>query len=1294
LQLLHRIFEANARTRPRDIAVIFGREIITYGELDARANQFARHLRGLGARRRAIVAMLMPRSIDACVSILGILKAGAAYLPIDPACPAERIAWMVENSGACAMVTDADLRSAAGQSSQAFPADSDSADADDLCYVIYTSGSTGRPKGVMVEHRNARHLVQAERQIFGVRRHDRVYQGAPLSFDLSVEEIWLAFAAGATLVAATPDMLCAGPDLPNELAASGVTVLSCVPTLLSLLDAAVPLPSLRLLILGGENCSDELIARWRQPGRRVFNTYGPTETTVIATYADVSAATHITIGRPLPGYRIAILDDQLRPVSDGAVGEICIAGEGVARGYIGLPAETQDRFVRGSDGARMYRSGDLARLNPEGNFEFAGRMDGQVKLRGLRVELGEIEAALLRDDNVRAAACVLSENSPGDPHLAGYVILKDAAQWDETRLRAHLGNWLPSWMVPAEIGAVADLPRLASGKLDRASLCPIPTGRRERAQAVAAPGNTEDLLMQVWTSLFCSRLVSVSDDFFLDLGGYSLLAARMVSELRRNERFATVTVRDVYRHSTISRLAGEIDSRGTPAEPTPREQPAKATRTRLAIAGMLQTAGLYFVFAFRGMQWIAPWLVFFLLERNHSAMQSALWAAATAITALPILILIAACAKWILLGRIGAGRHPLWGSYYLRWWLVHTLVRSLPLKRLGGTPLLPFVYRLFGAHIGSGVQIASDLIAAFDITSIGDGSSIDEGASLLGYHVTASHLEIKPVYVGRDCLVGTRSVLAPGAIMEDGARLEDLSLLACGAPIPANQTWTGSPAQERRASPADAAPQHRPRTIAITLLYSALILLFPLFELSAFVPGVALLERFSPGRPLFYLAATAAGASFIVCMALEVTLMKWLLIGRARAGKWPVHSWFYVRHWLVEQLLALSVETAGPLHSTIFLKPWYRALGAKLGRFVELSNVTTSSPDLLDIGDDCTIADEVSLGAARVERGWLTLAPVRLERRSFIGNGAVVPAGTVIGEGSLIGVLTVPPEDKRFASRKGASWLGSPPIFLARRQPATGRSEQSTFRPTRLRQWARGCFELLRISLPGAGFVIATVGVIDAVLSLWEPIGPAVTLCLFPAIYAFYCAVVILAVVPLKWLVVGRYQPFEKPCWSAFVWRLEFVNALFEFLASPIGLETLEGTPLLPWYLRLMGCRIGKGVYIETTGFLEFDLTEVGDRAMLNKACILQTHLFEDRVMKGSGLKVGADCEIGTDAIVLYDTEMKGGARLGPLSLVMKGEVLPAGRLWIGSPLSSSTETLEVARRDAVPVKSGAVKAG
>ncbi len=186
-----------------------------------------------------------------------------------------------------------------------------------------------------------------------------------------------------------------------------------------------------------------------------------------------------------------------------------------------------------------------------------------------------------------------------------------------------------------------------------------------------------------------------------------------------------------------------------------------------------------------------------------------------------------------------------------------------------------------------------------------------------------------------------------------------------------------------------------------------------------------------------------------------------------------------------------------------------------------------------------------------------------------------------------------------------------------------------TFRPTRELQWARGCFEILRVTLPGAGFLFATVGVLDIALQLWNRWGLLRTLLLLPAVFALCCAVVILAVAPVKWLVVGRYRSFEKPFWSAFVWRLEFVNALFEFLATPIGLEALRGTPLLPWYLRLLGCRIGRGVYIDSTGFLEFDLVDVGDRAILNKDCILQTHLFEDRVLKGSRLRIGADCEIG-----------------------------------------------------------------
>jgi non-ribosomal peptide synthetase-like protein len=288
-----------------------------------------------------------------------------------------------------------------------------------------------------------------------------------------------------------------------------------------------------------------------------------------------------------------------------------------------------------------------------------------------------------------------------------------------------------------------------------------------------------------------------------------------------------------------------------------------------------------------------------------------------------------------------------------------------------------------------------------------------------------------------------------------------------------------------------------------------------------------------------------------------------------------------------------------------------------------------------------------------------------------VGNGAVVPAATTVSPGSLVGVLTVAPSDRAQAGRSGGAWLGSPPIFLPRRQPGASFPEHTTFRPVRRLQWARACFETLRITLPGAGFIITTVIVLDTALKLWNRSGALATLLLLPVIFAGCCAAVILAVVPVKWIVVGKYRPFEKPFWSVFLWRLEFVNALFEFLATPIGLEALQGTPLLPCYLRLLGCRIGREVYIDSTGFLEFDLVEIGDRAILNRDCILQTHLFEDRVLKGSGLRIGSACEIGTQSIVLGDTEMKDNARLGPLSLVMKGETLPAGQLWMGSPIAS-----------------------
>jgi non-ribosomal peptide synthetase-like protein len=1300
--LLHEIFEAQADARPENVAVVFGREETTYASLESRANRLARHLRSRGVGRGSVVAMLLRRSVNAYAAILGILKSGAAYVPIDPEYPADRVAYILGDSGAEALVTTADLarrHAEFGGAVVSVDADRDAIAAQmptrlareesrvssrDLCYIIYTSGSTGRPKGVMIEHHNAWRLVQAEGQIYAARSDDRVYQGASLAFDLSVEEVWLAFHAGATLVAATPEMERAGPDLSRLLTESGVTVLSSVPTLISMLDEDVP--TLRLLILGGETCPERLVARWARPGRRLVNTYGPTETTVIATYAELLLGRPVTIGRAVPGYRVYLLDNSLQPAPRGQAGEICIGGAGVARGYVGLSAETRARFVpdpfapADEADARIYRSGDLGRLDDDDNLEFLGRVDGQVKIRGFRIELSEIESMLLQADGLRAAACAVREDVAGIQQLVGYVVPGDSPV-DEERLRSYLRSHLPAYMVPALIETVTDLPLLPSGKLDRASL-PAPRARRAAKDAAGRPLTiTERRIAKVWKDLFSPLPVSLDDHFFHDLGGHSLFAARVVSELRKNPRFARLSVTDVYEHPTIASLASALDAAAPRTQLSDTEASTESrdvvptSEGRHFLAGVLQSVGLYFVFGLRGLHWITPYLVFFLLlEYELSVGESAAWAAVCEIAVFPLLILVAVTAKWLVLGRVRPGRYPLWGGYYLRWWFAQAMVASVPANYLAGTPLLPLFYRLLGARIGRDVYIGTERFAAFDLISIGDGASVDDDASLFGQTVEDGELVIGPVTVGRKCFVGTRAVLREGTVMEDGARLEDLSLLPSGARIPAGETWAGSPARRvsfSNPAPLPPAPARGPlRRAATAALYAALVLVMPILLLGAFVPGMAILMHLDPiEQPLVYLAAAPlVGASFVLLSTTELALLKWLLVGRVRAGTYPLHGGFYVRNWMSDQLRALSHNTLGPLHATLYMAPWYRLLGAKLGRFVELSTATSMTPDLLEIGDGGTVADEASLGAGRVEGGWMTLAPTRVGRRAFIGNSAVVPAGADLGDGSLVGVLSLAPPPTREGAKPGAGWLGSPPRLLPRREASAGFTEGRTYCPPRRLVLTRAAVEVLRITLPPAGFILVTAAVITAALSLWHSIGAGATLGLLPLVYGACCAIAIAAVALVKWIVVGRYRPFVRPLWSTFVWRLEFVNALYEFFATPLALLALQGTPLLPWYFRLLGARIGRRVYMHTTGLLEWDLVEVGDRVALNDDCVLQTHLFEDRILKGSSLYIGADCAVGAGSVLLYDSKMEDGVRLDAISLLMKGETLPAGTAWAGLP--------------------------
>ncbi|HEX4147643.1 MAG TPA: amino acid adenylation domain-containing protein, partial [Pirellulales bacterium] len=408
-ELLHELFELQAARRPQQVAAVCGQQQISYGEMDRQANQLASLLSQRGVVGGDRVGLLLPRGCDVYVALLAILKLGAAYVPLDPDYPAERISYILSDCGAKALVTDSRLATKAAAAAAVplcldvlreelarLPGDGSAtshsgATSADVCYVIYTSGSTGKPKGVEIEHRSATNLVRAESQLFGVRPDDRVYQGFSIAFDASVEEVWLALFAGATLVVGTAEMMHAGPSLPELLDVAGVTVLSCVPTLLAMMEDRCP--QIRLLILGGEACPAALVDRWSRPGRRLVNTYGPTEATVIATWGELLPGEPVTIGRAVPNYKIYILDEQLQPVAEGVVGELYIGGVGVARGYVGRPDLTTERFIPnpleqpGDCAPRLYRTGDLARLTPRGDIEFMGRADTQVKLRGFRVEL-------------------------------------------------------------------------------------------------------------------------------------------------------------------------------------------------------------------------------------------------------------------------------------------------------------------------------------------------------------------------------------------------------------------------------------------------------------------------------------------------------------------------------------------------------------------------------------------------------------------------------------------------------------------------------------------------------------------------------------------------------------------------------------------------------------------------------------------------------------------------------------------------------------------------------------------
>ncbi len=512
-----------------------------------------------------------------------ILKAGAAYLPFDADAPADRVAISLADCAAQAILVDLVTGSKTGglgvealrigdvlaDDDSAIDLRADGITPDDAAYAIYTSGSTGKPKGIVISHRNICHYLRAANSVYGVTAADIAFQGASVAFDLSLEEIFVPYLAGATLWVASRQVLEEADRLADVLTEAGVTVLDTVPTLLAMLPKDIP--SLRVVILGGEACPPAIAARWCRPGRRLFNSYGPTEATVVATVAEVRPDTPVTIGRPIPNYTCYVVDDALNPVPAGTQGELLIGGPGVAQGYLGRPELTAEKFVanpfRTSGGdPLLYRSGDAVSVDADGNLLFHGRIDDQVKIRGFRLELGEIEAKLTDMPGVAQATVVL-RNDHGLDRLVAFLVARPGTELDVAGLRAGLRAQLPSYMVPAHYERVDSLPRLTSGKADRKTLQTATLTEDNTASEQDEPRSaTEATLLAAARRVFPGQAIPLEGDFFLDLGGHSLIAARFVSAVRETAGLGGLTLQDVYGARTLRAMAERLEAR-TPRAP-------------------------------------------------------------------------------------------------------------------------------------------------------------------------------------------------------------------------------------------------------------------------------------------------------------------------------------------------------------------------------------------------------------------------------------------------------------------------------------------------------------------------------------------------------------------------------------------------------------------------------------------------------------------------------------------------------------------------------------------------------
>jgi non-ribosomal peptide synthetase-like protein len=1305
MDILHSYFEKQCDQHPDKICLICDGHTATYKMIDESANQLANWLVAGGIKSEDTIGVLVDRSLDFYIAMLAVLKAGAAYVPIDPTYPSERIEYIIENSKMRLLLTSKTyfqskilpaekiieierIKPLLETQSKKRPQLADISP-DNLCYVIYTSGTTGRPKGVAITHQAVCNYVKSALDIYGITSNERVYQGFSMSFDASIEEIWLAFAAGGTLITSSSRHIREGAALTDFLNFHEITVFSTVPTILAMLTPNVP--SLRVLILGGEICLYDLISPWIRPNLRIFNTYGPSEATIICTYLECEANKKVTIGKPLPNFEILVLNEKLQPVAVGTPGELVIGGIGLARGYINNDELTKEKFIPHINGSskRLYRTGDQVSITKEGEIEYLGRLDEQVKLRGFRIELQEIENVIRQQlPNVRDVAVTIHESVTGMQLIAAYLVLKPNTNFNIEESKKTLGQFLPAYMIPSLFEILPTLPKLSTGKIDKKSL-PTPTLRKisdTEKKSNLPHTEMEKNISDIWKKTLKISSISVNENFFTELGGNSLAAAIVVSEMRNHKEIADVSLVDLFENPTIRQLAKKLDSFKQPEQGEKDKHPLHVysknlyEKVQYFFCTLIQAICALVLVTFSSWHFFIIVLIGVSLSLsffNLSVLELCLLWMSFLFLLEPGLILFSVLIKWLLLGKIKPGQHKVWSWYYLRWWVVNQCQDLAPVDHLVGSPFIKLYCRLMGAKIGKNCFIGTDQFNSFDLTRIGDNSSVCADVFLSGFTVEDGWLKIGSITIGDNCFVGANSVLGINTRLENGSKLAEQSLLPEGKIIPVNGSYVGSPARPNiidLSNISDSQTTKTPDKMRSKLgnffhLFShyCLLMLLEFVYVLAAAPGIVLIIYFCylHGDLINCLWAIPVAALLYIFLILSEIFILKRIFGRIKKGNYPIKSYAYLKIWFIERLVALSMGTVEQLYGTIYSSTWFRLLGAKIGKNSELATVGFTIPDMLNIGNDSFIADSTILAPTRVYKGWISVEPVYLGDKVFIGNGSLVLANTTIGDNSLIGVSSLSPTN---TVPENTSWIGTPPLYLPQRYIDPGFSETDTYKPPMRAKVGRGILEALKIFLPALFlYIILTMDIITFVY-LRERYNVSISLLVFPFFSFLFVLAEVLFIVLLKWLLIGRYSPTAKSMWTSYVCYSEMITGLFDTIAVPFLLEALMGTPFMAFFLRLFGTKIGKNTFINTPYFLEFDLTEIGDEVSLNRESTLQTHLYEDRIFKTSNIIIEKGCSVGTRSIVLYDSIMKEYSTLGDLSLLMKKEILYPNSYWEGVP--------------------------